>query len=169
MKRFLIVVIATCLIWTISASGPAFAQTPAPLPTFTLLSGTAVRDASTHRVVGNFSVGYGKDLSTSQRAYAVASFWSTPGTSGGSGGAAYDLVAWDSGKGTRLIFGGDGEIPVGGIDASLLGIVKIGIERQSRSLRGSIFLASVTPINPGPTGNEAKMLALNFRLAFLNP
>jgi hypothetical protein len=34
-------------------------------------------------------------------------------------------------------------------------------------MRANIFLASVTPINPGPTGEQVKQLALNVRLAFL--
>jgi len=81
---------------------PALAQTPAPapLPTFTVLSGTATRDGVTHRIVGNFSIGYGKDVSEKQRAYAVATFWSTPDTSGGSGGTGGQSFDGSGGSGS---------------------------------------------------------------------
>lgn len=167
MKRFLFALLVLSCI-----AVPSFAQSPpaAPLPSFFVLSGTATRDAETHRTVGNLAMGFGKDVTPNQRVFAVTTFWSTSTTSGGSGGAGYEYVPWESAKHTRIVLHGDGEATVGGTNAlaSAVGVGGIGYEWERSGIRGALFLNSVTPINPGPDGSQLRSLGLNLRLAFLS-
>ena len=166
MKRFLLPVLLMLLF------APAFGQSPpaAPtLPSFFLLSGTASRDSLTRRTVGYVQVGMGKDITPNQRILALTTFWSTPGTSGGAGGAGYEFIPWDSGAGTRLVLHGDGQATVGGINeqAALIGVAGIGAEFERKSIRGAIFVNSTYPVNTGPDAGQLRQVALNLRLAFL--